>query len=56
MNEQKHLSAPAGDQRKPYEPPAIEQSAGFERVMLSCALVPDDEDCVMGEAFSSGGP
>lgn len=53
MNENTSLSESLDDQRKRYEPPAIEQSAGFERVMFSCALVPDAPDCLDGEGFSS---
>jgi len=38
MSETIKPAAGSDDQRAPYEAPAIEQSAGFERLMLTCTL------------------
>ena len=54
MNQKNTPSERSEDQRAPYEPPAIEQSAGFERMMLGCTLTPDTEPLpCMGVNFSS---
>jgi len=42
MNEEKNTLEPA-DERAAYEAPAIEQSAAFERLMLSCNMSPEEQ-------------
>jgi hypothetical protein len=45
MSEKMQSAEGADDARAPYEAPAIEQSAGFERLMLGC-MFNDLEDPV----------
>jgi hypothetical protein len=44
MNQKTTTSEQTSDARRAYEPPAIEESAGFERLALFCNMTLPEQD------------
>lgn len=56
MDSKDKSKMPSQAARRPYARPQIEESGGFERLVLTCVHVPDQPSCMPNPRTGAGGP